>query len=135
MPDPALTDDIIEAAARQRHEERRATHRLLGVEWPPYEELSEAGRADMRDQVRPFLTAVLPLLRAHIVDESRNERFFLAPNARGYECLWLRNEAAPHQPIELLSEFDFPAPSRTEAWRFVHDAVAARVARGGDQGG
>jgi hypothetical protein len=186
--DEALTDDIIEAAAKVLYQDNLEA--CADYEAPAWDELPDVDeQAIIQDKAvwlaaaERALAAVVPRLRAHIADEERqriidellarrpdippsddpcrrdrviqrstlnraaaavargsdmmivdgrNERFFLSPNARGYECLWLQNEAAPHQPIELLSEFDFPAPSRTEAWRFVRDAVAARVARGGD---
>jgi hypothetical protein len=62
MPDldPALTDDIIEVAARADFE-----HTLLSTDTETWDSITDDDRDSFRDVQRAVLAVVVPLLRAH----------------------------------------------------------------------
>jgi hypothetical protein len=109
--DPALTDDIIEAAAKA----------VDGHEWrdDEWEHMSPGWKAERRAAAEAALAAVLPLLRAHIAEVEIESEEMAAAVADVF--------------VDAMDFGDWD-----EALRYGHGAVsrvAARVARGGDQDG
>jgi hypothetical protein len=70
MPDPALTDDIIEAAA-EAIAYGALINRAIAEQW--WEKLPESTREGYRKTARHALAVAVPRLRAHIADQNDAE--------------------------------------------------------------